>query len=358
MKSRSKFKKEIDSIKDIYEKMDYVCCMYINRKPIHNISKLFDISDTDVINIVKHYELYEYKVCKKCSILKHLNDFPDWSESYDGKFYYCKQCKCNIEKDRYPKIRESKIEYNKQFYLDNKEQKLLYNKKYYSENKEQILITVKEYTEKNKDKKLNYDRSRYYTNRNEMLEYKKVRAKSPAKYSTYINHLQKYEECRRSPSNLDLIEVKCKHCNKWFVPTISQSNNRKNAIIGIATGDCNFYCSDDCKSLCPIYKTKIYKKDQNKEPIYTTNEYLLWKESVKQLNIQEFGILQCEYCGNQNFDELHVHHINPKKNNPMVALDINNGLVCCGMNSVNQCHIKYGHSDIECQTSTLAKLIC
>ena len=36
---------------------------------------------------------------------------------------------------------------------------------------------------------------------------------------------------------------------------------------------------------------------------------------------------------------------------------VENGLVCCGTNSKNKCHYKYGHVD-ECSTGYLASLVC
>ena len=69
-------------------------------------------------------------------------------------------------------------------------------------------------------------------------------------YDTYVNQLSFIEECRPyiNKDGLKLLEVRCKKCNEWFIPTRTSVRQR---LIALNTIDCskenNFYCSKECK---------------------------------------------------------------------------------------------------------------
>jgi hypothetical protein len=84
----------------------------------------------------------------------------------------------------------------------------------------------------------------------------------------------------------------------------------------------------------------------------------LSQEVIKR-NIEEYGQLQCEICGNTNENELSTHHEKPRKTHPEMSLDPDNGWVLCSFGKGNNCHLKYGHpKGTNCSAVELAKLVC
>ena len=165
-------------------------------------------------------------------------------------------------------------------------------------------------------------------------------------YDTYSSQLSFCEEIRRAPEEKIILQVKCAKCSKWFTPTLNNVVNRIKAL-NSSKGEHRFYCSDECKHACPIYRKVKYSADEKRSktnPNFTSEELSTWSKEVlaRADNI-------CEYCG-----ELaeHAHHIQPKKLEPFFALDPDNGIACC-----ESCHYKYGHTG-TCSTGVLANIVC
>jgi hypothetical protein len=141
------------------------------------------------------------------------------------------------------------------------------------------------------------------------------------------------------------IEVRCKFCRKWFVPTKQQLDSRIRAIeYDFNGGGCYLYCSDECKGKCPHFNLYVLSvlKTEHERP--TSTDYGVFrKEVLKRANYE------CEYCGNPAED---VHHIRPFKYEPFFALDVDFGIAVC-----KKCHNKYGHKD-ECSMWNIANTIC
>jgi hypothetical protein len=143
------------------------------------------------------------------------------------------------------------------------------------------------------------------------------------------------------------VEVKCKNCNDWFVPTSTQLFERIRQI-NYGNGGCYFYCSDKCKNICSIYNQKIYPKGYiiSKNKVYTQEEYETFREFVLERDDYE-----CQYCGNK---AKFVHHERPQKLEPFFSLDPDFAWSCC-----EECHYKYGHkTESECSTGNLANIVC
>lgn len=169
-------------------------------------------------------------------------------------------------------------------------------------------------------------------------------------YDTYINQLNFAEEVRLFCDKMGrrLLEVKCSRCGKWFVPSIYSVNGRIGSLNGKKYGEHRFYCSQECKDSCEVFGKRaidyIDLTSKQKESVYSSEELSIWSKEV--LNRANF---KCEICGDTATD---AHHIEPKKLQPMLALDPDNGLALC-----KSCHYKYGHSG-ECSTGNLANIIC
>jgi 5-methylcytosine-specific restriction endonuclease McrA len=128
-----------------------------------------------------------------------------------------------------------------------------------------------------------------------------------------------------------------------------------------------FYCSESCKETCiKFHKSAVQLQNKieiasgiREEPLYTSEEYNTWKKEVFRRYEEEFGCIECEYCGNRNIKELSVHHEKPQKTHPHLALDPDNGIIACNQFSEKKCHYKYGHpTGTECSTGNLANKIC
>ena len=167
----------------------------------------------------------------------------------------------------------------------------------------------------------------------------------------------KIEEMRYNPDNKSEIQVHCKYnkCknskenNGWFTPTSSQLGERVRSIEKVGTDTGYFYCSQECKDLCPLFNSRgedPFRETEEKEIPYTPDEYQTFREHVLELDKFE-----CQICGTKS--NVHVHHIIPQKLEPMFTLDPINGICLC-----EKCHYKYGHKDDGCKTSDLASKQC
>jgi hypothetical protein len=145
------------------------------------------------------------------------------------------------------------------------------------------------------------------------------------------------------------IEVRCKLCKKWFVPTYTQLYERIRQLENPEAADgCYFYCSGECKNKCPLFGLK---SDFNKESYKPSSQELgHWRSEVFKRQKEMIGFNQCEYCGSRK--KLEAHHEKPMKLYPLLALDPDNGIVSCKV-----CHNSRSHIG-ECSTGHLSKIIC
>lgn len=166
-------------------------------------------------------------------------------------------------------------------------------------------------------------------------------------YDTYHPQISYCEETRRNPKEPILLQVRCSYCKKWINPNRHQVINRITALKKIeGATEARFYCNDECRTLCPVYKKQKYsaKEKPKKVLLYTSTELQAWSNEVFKR-----ATYKCEYC---DAPAEHAHHIQPKKLEPFYALDPDNGIAVC-----KKCHNKYGHSN-KCSTNTLASVVC
>jgi hypothetical protein len=169
-------------------------------------------------------------------------------------------------------------------------------------------------------------------------------------YDTYAHQIDYVHEVKSVVKDgFKLLEIRCKNCNKWFVPKTNAVQSRIGALAGKNDGEHNFYCSDECKNSCSVFYQHVWPKDHkprktNKSIWYTDYELRIWRDVVLK---RENHI--CEYCGGK---ATIAHHNKPKKLEPFFALDPDYGTACC-----EKCHYKYGHQG-ECNTANLAHVDC
>lgn len=168
------------------------------------------------------------------------------------------------------------------------------------------------------------------------------------KYPTF----SKIEEMRYNPEVEGEIQVHCKNHNcpnskeqgGWFTPTYTQFQTRKMWIENEGKDLCYFYCCEECKNQCPLFRLRSDPFEVKTEKLYTQEEYQTFRDFVL-----ERDNYICQYCGKL---AEHVHHERPQKLEPFYSLDPDLAWSVC-----SECHYKYGHKD-ECSTGTLANKIC
>ena len=139
------------------------------------------------------------------------------------------------------------------------------------------------------------------------------------------------------------LQVKCKNCDKWFVPTRKQLETRYGSIIGTGQGENHMYCSDECKNSCSIFHQQNYRRGDN--PNIDRPYQVEWANMIK-----ERDGFECQICGSK--ENLVAHHIEPVKTDPQFQADIDNGITLC-----RTCHER-AHMISGCGTNELARMIC
>jgi 5-methylcytosine-specific restriction endonuclease McrA len=155
-------------------------------------------------------------------------------------------------------------------------------------------------------------------------------------YDTYARNLQLVEEVgyRMDKGGIKILTVHCSKCGKIFTPKLTNVKARIKALNNLGFGESRFYCSADCKNSCDVFgKRAVDYLDlsTNQNDYYSANDLRIWSNKV-----MENANYKCEICGAV---AKHAHHIKPKKLEPFLALDPENGLAVCV-----SCHYKHGHS--------------
>ena len=160
------------------------------------------------------------------------------------------------------------------------------------------------------------------------------------------------EEMRYNPEHPGEIQVHCKNnlCSNskeqggWFTPSKTQLYERCRSIEKFNLDYSYFYCSDDCKEICPLYRSRGVDPLKERKEFYTIEEYDIFREYVLQRDN-----FKCQYCEKK---AEHVHHERPQKLEPFFSLDPDLAWSVC-----KNCHYKKAHKD-DCSTGKLAIKIC
>lgn len=189
------------------------------------------------------------------------------------------------------------------------------------------------------------------TNHKEVLNRINEHRVKGATFKTYAHQLTVDEECREGVRGELLVKCANHKCNKYFNPTNGQVQIRLNVLLGRASGEGKLYCSEECKTSCPVYNNRI---NSRKDPTSLQPIQPLAREFSREFRkmILERDANTCQLCGESNIKKLIAHHITPYKISPMEALDIDNGITLC-----KECHTKV-HSLPGCTLQELAGLTC
>ena len=161
-----------------------------------------------------------------------------------------------------------------------------------------------------------------------------VKLKLPL-YNTYKQKLGVFEKVRPFIQNdVEVIQVQCHNtsCMEWYTPTFLQVQNRLLATEGLNRGECNFYCSPECKMECSTFgRIRYFRGHKDIIRTYTRHELKIWAREV--LRRYDFT---CACCG----DRATIgHHRKSKIEFPEFALDPTFGTALC-----KWCHIYIFHS--------------
>lgn len=164
-------------------------------------------------------------------------------------------------------------------------------------------------------------------------------------YTTYAQKIEKYTEVRRAPDNENILEVKCKYCGKWFKPIRGLIKETIRALNKI--GDFSFYCSNECKKACPVFRKRTITPGL--ESTYSNEVQIQLRKLV--LERDNWTCQKCNLSSNTSCVELHCHHINPVKLDPIESADIDNCITLCV-----DCHYE-AHKKDGCGNGQLGKCI-
>jgi hypothetical protein len=179
-------------------------------------------------------------------------------------------------------------------------------------------------------------------------------SKNLAYYDTYAPQIEWAEEVRRSPSDENLLEVKCTYCGRWFAPKPNSVLCRIRSLNGKDFGEQRLYCSKSCKKACPIFN-KTADTLMREDAIRAGR--LDWLEMNREVQpelrqmVLERDNYTCRKCGVTD-KPLHCHHILPVAVEPLLSADVDNCMTLCV-----DCH-KEAHQKDGCRYGQLKIETC
>jgi 5-methylcytosine-specific restriction endonuclease McrA len=162
-----------------------------------------------------------------------------------------------------------------------------------------------------------------------------VTSKNLPLYDTYAHQIDWCDAVRRNENDPNILEVQCAYCGKWFIPRRWDVLKRAQYLKGNWSGENLLYCSDTCKSACPLYRRKpetLMKEDAvraGRIPWVDMNREV--QPEIRQM-VLERDNYECQKCGTID-KPLHCHHILPVAIEPLLSADIDNCITLC-----EECH--------------------
>lgn len=162
-------------------------------------------------------------------------------------------------------------------------------------------------------------------------------------FNVYASQLEKYEKVRPDPENNNILQVECTYCGKFFTPNPHEVRNRIKSINGYKNirGENRFYCSDECKRICPIYRQRTKYRFQNKS---------ISREVQPELRQMVFARdnWTCTKCNSTK--SLECHHKDGIRWNPIESADIDVcTTVCSNCHSLIHQKDDCKYTDMQCK---------
>jgi len=256
------------------------------------------------------------KICGKCKIEKDLSGFHKSKKEKDGVRHICKECANEYSKKRYENNPEKQKEYDKKWRENNPEYFKEYGKKRYENNPE--------YRKEYNNSKVNYDT-----------------------YALQISYAEKVKNIG------GFLQVRCTYCGKWYFPTNLSVQHRIRALNSSDGAECRLYCSEECKSVCPIFHKH---KFQEEHPMKNESSSREVQPELRQM-VFERDEYTCIRCGKQQSDldiVLHCHHMEGIQQNPIESADMDMCVTVC-----RDCHEEIHkqkdcrYVDLQCKTGEI-----
>ena len=162
--------------------------------------------------------------------------------------------------------------------------------------------------------------------RNKYGTYRPISELGITPYEAYKDSFDGIEELSyevHKDYGIKILLVKCAYCGKLYMPSNSAAKLRIACIYGKTAGEGRFYCSDNCKEACPIFKRiwwpKGFKKATSREVQPQLRQMVLARDNY-----------ECQICGkNQEEVQLHCHHMEGIRHNPIESADIDVCVTLC-----------------------------
>ena len=170
-------------------------------------------------------------------------------------------------------------------------------------------------------------------------------------YDTYAHQIEWCEKVRRNEEDPIIMEVKCTYCGKWHISKRTSIENRIRAINKDIGRECRLYCSDGCKTECPVFNkksTSLIKEDALRAGRLDLSE--LNRETQPELRqmVFERDNWTCVKC-NTRGGNLHCHHREGIRWDPLQSADVDMCITVC-----KNCHKKIhkipgcGYHEMRC----------
>ena len=172
-------------------------------------------------------------------------------------------------------------------------------------------------------------------------------------YDIYANQLEWCEKVRRNKKDINILEIRCTYCGKWYIPTLISVKQRRQALNNELRGEHRLYCSEGCKKACSIYG-KSPEQLMREDAIRVGR--LGWLELNREVQpelrkmVLERDGYQCVKCGSKG--SLHCHHIYPVSIEFIESADMDNCMTLCV-----DCH-KEAHKKDGCKLEQLRIEVC
>jgi len=144
-------------------------------------------------------------------------------------------------------------------------------------------------------------------------------------YDTYSRQLEPIEKTRRDIIDNNILNIKCIYCGRWYIPKLHEVIDRIRSINSTSFGEHRFYCSDECRQECSIYRQIKYPKGFKPA---TSREV---QSELRQLRF-EIDNYTCQRC-KKHQDELdvalHCHHIEGIRWEPLESADLDKVITLC-----------------------------
>ncbi len=249
------------------------------------------------------------KRCTKCQVVKLLEEFGVKRSNKDGIETRCKECKRQYSKQWYTNNPEKVQQYRETNKGVITAYRNVYNKKYREENKQNLTDQSKQYYQTHKKERAQYRDA----NHDKIARVKKLYRQALCTFNRVADlppaDLPKFEN--------DILTVACKYedCANRFQPTNSMVECRIQASKDATGAEMHFYCSQECKDKCILYRHKTNHIDpRSKLAVKKTDQETARADTPKAKRklikhlCETTSKMECEICGDFYID---LHHTLP-----------------------------------------------